>query len=223
MAMLTALSDADFRKLAESYCQMYNYRKAAYYADKAVALNHNNDNAHLIKAYSLMCMEEYDEAQRYLEQYLKNVPQSSVAHLLLADCLRYNGELPRALEAANMSVSLDPEYFLGYFSRALIFHDMVVLEKEKADLEMCHHQESGGSFTARPVDAFAHDEVSGEQSGNDYQFHHELGWVLRRFGRTHFLLSRNWRISPIIPKSHLKAQKYRFKCESQLSKSHLKR
>ena len=109
------------------------YYTARYYGMKATTMEPMNDLAQWV--YLWMDSECFKEAREVMEKYLPYNPNNPVIHQLLAEALRCEGDLEKALEHAEEAVSLTPDVAVTYFTRAKILHDLGREDEEKLDLE----------------------------------------------------------------------------------------
>ena len=111
------------------------YSTARYYGMKATTMEPMNDLAQWVYAHLWMDTECFKEAREVMEKYLPYNPNNPVIHQLLAEALRCEGDLEKALEHAEEAVSLTPDVAVTYFTRAKILHDLGREDEEKLDLE----------------------------------------------------------------------------------------
>ena len=111
------------------------YYTARYYGMKATTMEPMNDLAQWVYAHLWMDTECFKEAREVMEKYLPYNPNNPVIHQLLAEALRCEGDLEKALEHAEEAVSLTPDVAVTYFTRAKILHDLGREDEEKLDLE----------------------------------------------------------------------------------------
>ena len=111
------------------------YSTARYYGMKATTMEPMNDLAQWVYAHLWMDSECFKEAREVMEKYLPYNPNNPVIHQLLAEALRCEGDLEKALEHAEVAVSLTPDVAVTYFTRAKILHDLGREDEEKLDLE----------------------------------------------------------------------------------------
>ena len=111
------------------------YYTARYYGMKATTMEPTNDLAQWVYAHLWMDTECFKEAREVMEKYLPYNPNNPVIHQLLAEALRCEGDLEKALEHAEEAVSLTPDVAVTYFTRAKILHDLGREDEEKLDLE----------------------------------------------------------------------------------------
>lgn len=111
------------------------YYTARYYGMKATTMEPMNDLAQWVYAHLWMDSECFKEAREVMEKYLPYNPNNPVIHQLLAEALRCEGDLEKALEHAEEAVSLTPDVAVTYFTRAKILHDLGREDEEKLDLE----------------------------------------------------------------------------------------
>ena len=111
------------------------YSTARYYGMKATTMEPTNDLAQWVYAHLWMDTECFKEAREVMEKYLPYNPNNPVIHQLLAEALRCEGDLEKALEHAEEAVSLTPDVAVTYFTRAKILHDLGREDEEKLDLE----------------------------------------------------------------------------------------
>lgn len=111
------------------------YYTARYYGMKAATMEPTNDLAQWVYAHLWMDTECFKEAREVMEKYLPYNPNNPVFHQLLAEALRCEGDLEKALEHAEEAVSLALDAAVTYFTRAKILHDLGREDEEKLDLE----------------------------------------------------------------------------------------
>ena len=100
------------------------YSTARYYGMKATTMEPMNDLAQWVYAHLWMDSECFKEAREVMEKYLPYNPNNPVIHQLLAEALRCEGDLEKALEHAEEAVSLTPDVAVTYFTRGKILHDL---------------------------------------------------------------------------------------------------
>ena len=111
------------------------YYTARNYGMKATTMEPTNDLAQWVYAHLWMDAECFKEARDVMEKYLPYNPNNPVIHQLLAEALRCEGDLEKALEHAEEAVSFTPDVAVTYFTRAKILHDLGREDEEKHDLE----------------------------------------------------------------------------------------
>ena len=111
------------------------YYTARNYGMKATTMEPTNDLAQWVYAHLWMDTECFKEAREVMEKYLLYNPNNPIFHQLLAEALRCEGDLEKALEHAEEAVSLTPDVAVTYFTRAKILHDLGREDEEKLDLE----------------------------------------------------------------------------------------
>ena len=111
------------------------YCTARYYGMKAATMEPTNYLVQWVYAHLWMDTECFKEARDVMEKYLPFNPYNPVIHQLLAEALRCEGDLDKALEHAKEAVSLTPDVAVTYFTRAKILHDLGREDEEKLDLE----------------------------------------------------------------------------------------
>lgn len=111
------------------------YYTARYFGMKAATMEPTNDLAQWVYAHLWMDTECFKEAREVMEKYLPYNPNNPVFHQLLAEALRCEGDLEKALEHAEEAVSLAPDAAVPYFTRAKILYDLGREDEEKLDLE----------------------------------------------------------------------------------------
>lgn len=120
--------------LAYAFHKTRRYYTARYYGMKATTMEPTNDLAQWVYAHLWMDTECFKEAREVMEKYLPYNPNNPVIHQLLAEALRCEGDLEKALEHAEEAVSLTPDVAVTYFTRAKILHDLGREDEEKLDL-----------------------------------------------------------------------------------------
>lgn len=88
---------------------MKDYRKAIRFADKACILDENNMEARYVKGFCHRNLGEFTKAVDIYRQIINKYPDSAVAHLYLADCLRSGGCREDAIQYYLESIKLDEE------------------------------------------------------------------------------------------------------------------
>ena len=125
----------ELANLAYACHKARRYYTARYYGTKATFMDPLNDLAQCVYAHLLMDTECFQYAREVMEKYLPFKPNDPAIHQLLAEALRFEGDLEKALEHAEEAVSLAPEVAVAYFTRAKILHDLGREDEEKQDLE----------------------------------------------------------------------------------------
>ncbi len=125
----------ELANLAYACHKAKRYYTARFYGMKAATMEPTNDFAQCVYAHLLMDTECFKEAREVMENYLPNKLNDPAIHQLLAEALRREGDLEKALEHAEEAVSLAPEVAVAYFTRAKILHDLGREDEEKLDLE----------------------------------------------------------------------------------------
>lgn len=111
------------------------YCTARYYGMKAATMEPTNDYAQRVYSHLWMETEYFKDARIVMEEYLPYKPYDPAIHQLLAEALRCEGDLEKALLHAEEAISLAPEVAVTYFTRAEILHDLEREDEEKLDLE----------------------------------------------------------------------------------------
>ncbi|MDF1526901.1 MAG: tetratricopeptide repeat protein [bacterium] len=94
-----------------------DYQRAKQFASKACIIDEHNVEARHIKGFCHRNLEEFSEAVETYRQIIDIIPDSAVAHLYLADCLRNDGRKEEAVEYYLESIKLDTEGDIGKLAR----------------------------------------------------------------------------------------------------------
>ena len=125
----------ELANLAYACHKARRYYTGRYYGMKATTYEPLNDYAQCVYAHMFMDTECFQYAREVMEKYLPYKPDDPAIHQLLAEALRFEGNLEKALEHAEKAVSLAPDVAVAYFTRAKILHDLGREDEEKRDLE----------------------------------------------------------------------------------------
>ncbi len=125
----------ELANLAYACHKAKRYYTARFYGMKAATMEPTNDYAQRVYSHLWMETEYFKDARIVMEEYLPYKPYDPAIHQLLAEALRCEGDLEKALLHAEEAISLAPEVAVTYFTRAEILHDLEREDEEKLDLE----------------------------------------------------------------------------------------
>lgn len=134
-----------------------NYEIALKYANKAIEIDEENDNALDTKGASLIGLKRYAEAIKPLDSAIKIYP-NSIRWFHKAEAFNGSGNYTEALEAYNRSIELEPNVPDGWYGKSRVLERLGRITDATASEEKGKNLEMEGDDHYEGWDSYGYDE-----------------------------------------------------------------